>query len=180
MSSSSLVATNSSFASCSFEMSKLVTLAPAAARTGACWPPPDARQSTRLPSTPSNQVGGTHRFGVRITFQWPLRAFLIVDSSTGRHHGLDPLRDSASHASLLCRWISTIYLHCHLQRPTGDAVLRPAPSWAGRRPDTCRGCRGRGEHRRRCPIFSARSSLCRRLSCLSLNVHGLAPGSGPF
>ena len=106
MSSPSLVATNWSFASCSPEMSKLVTLAPAAARTGACCPPPDARQSTRLPTTPSNQECGTRRFGVRMTSQLPFRALSIVDSSTGWHQGLDPLRDSASQNSLLCRWIS--------------------------------------------------------------------------
>src|SRR5215212_5093889 len=48
-SNSSRSATNLSCASCLGELSSTVTLAPATAKVGACWPPPEARHRTSAP-----------------------------------------------------------------------------------------------------------------------------------
>jgi hypothetical protein len=94
------LATSWSRRSCSSERSKLVTCAPAAASTGACWPPPDARQSTRFPRTSPSHSDGTGLFGVRTTDHAPVRAAAMTSAPTGVHHSL-PSRDSRFHASRL-------------------------------------------------------------------------------
>ena len=58
--SPSRAATSSSRPSCRGELSNTVTSAPAAASTGPCWPPPEARHSTAAPaSSAGNQSRGT-------------------------------------------------------------------------------------------------------------------------
>ena len=60
MASPSRAATSSSRASCRGELSKTVTRAPAAASTGPCWPPPEARPSSGTPArSAGNQSRGT-------------------------------------------------------------------------------------------------------------------------
>src|SRR5882762_7319056 len=65
------------------ELSSTVTRAPAAARTGPCWPPPEARASTSRPLSGGNQARGTGRVGVSRTSHSPRRAAAMVPGETG-------------------------------------------------------------------------------------------------
>jgi hypothetical protein len=97
----SLPATSWSLASCSSERSKLTTFAPAADKIGACWPPAEARQRTRLPAMLPNQGRGTGSRGVKMICQSPDCARRMVSESTGLHHAL-PSLDSLFQARRLC------------------------------------------------------------------------------
>ena len=86
-------ATSRSLLSCSSDRSKLTTSAPAAARTGACCPPPEARQRTVFPGNSASHAAGTDFVGVRITLQTPFRAARMTSGVTGVDQRL-PCRDS--------------------------------------------------------------------------------------
>ena len=75
-------------------------VAPAAARIGACCPPPDARQRTWRPAT-SSHSRGTGLVGVSTISHRPLRAASIASGDTGTVHSL-PCSTSASQAMRLC------------------------------------------------------------------------------
>src|SRR5690606_34566162 len=95
------------------ELSNEATLAPAAANTGACWPPPDARQSTSTPSILSgNHSRGTGFTGVSTTLQFPRRASAIVTLSTGTLHSL----------------VSAVMSHALLLKPATSILFRPIAS----------------------------------------------------
>jgi hypothetical protein len=97
----SLAATSSSRPSCRGELSNTVTSAPAAARTGPCWPPPEARQSTAAPARPTgNQSRGTGSYPMRTTDQSPDLAREMTSGPTGAVHSL-PRSTSRSQAARL-------------------------------------------------------------------------------
>jgi hypothetical protein len=87
-SNSSRSATNLSCASCLGELSSTVTLAPAAAKVGACWPPPEARHRTSAPAISGNHDRGTGFVSVSKTSHCPRRAASITSGPTGTDHGL--------------------------------------------------------------------------------------------
>ncbi len=93
-------ATSRSCSSCRGELSKTTTSAPAAARIGPCWPPPEARQRTLAPARSGYHSGGTARVGVSTICHWPPRAAAISSDPTGTVHRL-PLSTSASQARRL-------------------------------------------------------------------------------
>ena len=116
-------ATNASWASCRGDASSSVTWAPAAARMGACWPPPPARQSTRASSRGANQSAGTGRVSVSRIDHEPARAAATTSDETTFVYGLEPSSTAASHAARLrfptSMASSTI---------TGDQRRPPAPA----------------------------------------------------
>jgi len=99
-SSDSRSATSRSCASCAGELSKTVTLAPAAAKTGACCPPPEARHRTSAPSISGNHARGTGFVFVSKTSHRPRRAASITSGPTGTVHWF-PASTSLSHAPSL-------------------------------------------------------------------------------
>ncbi len=100
-------ATALSCESCAGELSKTETSAPAAAKTGACWPPADARARSRRPFNSPNHDRGTGLLGVSTTVQSPRLARAITSLETGTVHGF-PRATCRSHASRLCRGMSML------------------------------------------------------------------------
>src|SRR5262245_31553625 len=98
----SRAATSSSRASCPGELSNTVTSAPAAASTGPCCPPPEARQRIAVPvRSAGNHSRGVGWYPIRTTDQSPARARATTSGPTGRVHSL-PRSTSRSHALRLC------------------------------------------------------------------------------
>lgn len=87
-------------------MSMETTEAPAALRTGACCPPPAARQSTSAPPIFRNQCFGTDLGPASVTVQSPRRALSITPASTGRTQG-QFAEDALFHPFLLIASMST-------------------------------------------------------------------------
>jgi len=88
-------AVSASFSNCTSELSNEVTVAPAAAKIGTCWPPPDASANRSMPErfgNDGNHDSGTGLFGVKITDQSPALAFSKTASSNGVLHR-QPSRD---------------------------------------------------------------------------------------
>ncbi len=97
----SRAATSSSRASCRGELSNTVTSAPAAASTGPCCPPPEARHSTEVPlMSAGNQSRGTGSYPMSTTDQSPARARAVTSGPTGRVHSF-PRSTSRSQAARL-------------------------------------------------------------------------------
>ncbi len=103
----SRLATRQSCSSCFGELSKTVTWAPAAARTGACCPPADARQSVGVPLSSGNHAMGTGLPGVSNISNLPRRASATVSVLTVRVHRF-PSSTFLFHAARLCDRTSII------------------------------------------------------------------------
>src|SRR5699024_4096413 len=108
--SPSRLATISSCSNCFFDMSVIVTSAPAAAKIGPCWPPPDAKQSIFNPDIDlGNQFLGTDFSVVTPISHTPDLLFSIISLLTDWVY-LEPSSTFLFQALLLCFIKSIVFI----------------------------------------------------------------------
>src|SRR5262249_5522734 len=114
------------------ELSNTVTSAPAAASTGPCWPPPEARQRTEVPlRSAGNQSRGTGSYPMSTTDQSPVRARAVTSGPTGRVHSL-PRSTSRSQAARLCATGSRFSATAASLTPYADQGVEEVGEFGGR------------------------------------------------